>query len=181
MNVVIFHGWGSTSGDNWFSWLRGELEKSGIQTECPDMPDPHYPTEEGWILSALKCRIEEDTILVGHSLGCLLIMRLLELRKNPIKAAFMVAAFDMNPGIPEISDFFTKPFRYNKIAANANIYILNSDNDPYIPFRVADSLAQKLSARLIAYHNLGHLSAGTGEGRFPELLSMVLDEADKKD
>jgi uncharacterized protein len=179
MKAVIFHGWVSTSQDNWFPWLKKELEKKDFDVIAPDLPDSQYPKQEKWLPIALKLTdYDEDTVLVGHSLGTCLIMRILENINKKVKAIFLVSAFDKDLGIKEIETFFFKPYDYEKIRKNAGkIYILNSDNDPYIPLNIAEELSKKLKGNLTVFHNKNHLSAGTGDFKFPELLEMISNES----
>ncbi len=179
MKVVIFHGWGANSQNNWFPWLKGELEKHKIKVFCPDLPNTHYPKQKEWLEKALDLtEYDEKTILVGHSLGAALIMRILEKTNTQIKAAFLVSAFDEGLGIPEIASFFKFSFDYQKIKENCKkIFILNSDDDNYVPLEVAKALAKKLDCKLQIFHNKQHLSAGTDNFMFKELRDMILNES----
>jgi hypothetical protein len=181
MKVIIFHGWGSTSEDNWFPWLAAELKKTHIKVLLPDLPNSQHPKEKDWINTALHLtKYDDETVLVGHSLGCVLIMRLLERLGKKIKAAFLVSGFDNDLGIPELKSFFERDFYYQLIKDNAGkIVMLNSDDDPSISMEVAERLAKNLDCQLIVYKNKGHLSGGTGDMRFPELLEMILNEDNK--
>ena len=175
MKAVIFHGWGSTSQDNWFSWLKDELEDNGFEVFVPNLPNTHNPIQEEWLKAALDLTdFDENTILIGHSLGTILIMRLLE--KKKIKAAFLVSSFDEDLGIPEINNFFDQPFDYEKIKSN-KLYMLSSDNDPYIPLHIAERLSKNLSCKLTVFKGKEHLSNGTGNLRFPELRDMIINES----
>jgi uncharacterized protein len=174
MKAVIFHGLGSTSEDNWFPWLKNELERNHIKTAVPDLPYSQNPKQREWLKEAMKLKYDEETILIGHSLGTILILRLLEQFK--VKAAFLVAAFDDPLNIPEIKNFFDREFYYPLIRTNAKIYILNSDNDPYIPNDVGPRLAANTGAKLFVFKGREHLSGGTGDMMFPELRDMILQE-----
>jgi uncharacterized protein len=178
MKAVIFHGWGGNSQENWFPWLKKELEKKGFEVIVPDLPDSDYPKQDKWLPVALKLTdYDENTVLIGHSLGTGLIMRILERIDKKVKAIFLVSAFDVDLGIDEIETFFYKSYDYDKIKKNAGkIYILNSDNDPYVPLNVAEQLSKKLKSKFIAFHNKEHLSAGTDNFKFPELRDMILNE-----
>ncbi len=175
MKVVIFHGWGANSQSNWFPWLKKELEKHNLEVYCPDLPNSQFPEQEEWLHKVESLtEYDEDTILIGHSLGTVLILRLLE--KYKVNVAFLVAGFDRHLNIEEIKSFFKEPFDYNTIKNNADIYMLSSDNDPYIELDIAQNLSKTLGAELKVFNNKGHLSAGTKKGEFPELLELILDE-----
>lgn len=177
MKAYIFHGWGGSSKENWFPWLGSELMKREYSVIVPDFPDSQFPNQNKWLSSALRLKYDEHTLLVGHSLGSVLIMRVLEKIHVKIKSAYLVAAFDRNLGIPEIDNFFLAPFDYRKIRKNAGkLFILNSDNDPYITDDIPRQMSERLGCRLKTFHDAGHLSNGTGNLAFPELRDMILNE-----
>jgi uncharacterized protein len=174
MKALILHGWGSTSKDNWFPWLKATLEKEGYAVACPDLPDPQNPSQAAW-LETVREHVDPDTILVGHSLGAVLILRLLENMKA--KSAYLVAGFDQDLGIPEIANFFKQGFDYESIRSNcSDITLLYSDNDPYIKSSISVALAERLRCKKVLFKGKGHLSAGTaGDRMFPELKDMILN------
>jgi predicted alpha/beta hydrolase family esterase len=179
MKNVIFHGWTATSRDNWFPWMKRELEKKKLEVLIPDLPNTELPQEKEWLRAALKLTAyDEDTIVVGHSLGSILILRLLERLKTKVKAVFLVASFNEALDMTELSNFFEKPFNYEKIKKTAGkIYILSGDKDPYIPVESPKRLADNLNTRLIIIKGGDHLSEGTGDCKFPELRDMILNES----
>ncbi len=176
MKAIIFHGWGSSSKDNWFPYLAYELKKKKIKVLVPDMPDSKEPKLGEWMKCAESLKIEEDDILVGHSLGSVLILRLLE--KYKVKAAYLVSSFHVDLGIKQIEGFTKEKFDFKKIK-NSRITMLSSDNDPYIRLDIAEDLSKKLGCRLIVFHGKDHLSAGTvshedtDKFKFPELLALI--------
>lgn len=178
MKAYIFHGWGSASFDNWFPWLKAELQKKGFEVIVPDFPNSQDPVMEEWLKAAMKLSYDKDTVLVGHSLGSVLIMRVLEKIKKKIRSAYLVSAFDRSLGIAEIDNFFNLPFDYDKIKSNsAHLAVLNSDNDPFIRLGLAEHLSGVLGCKLAVFHDAGHLSAGPDNNlKFPELLEMIVKE-----
>lgn len=176
MKVIIFHGWGSSSKDNWFPYLADELKKKKVNVLVPDMPDSKEPKLGEWLKCAKDLKIEEDDILVGHSLGSVLILRLLE--KYKVKAAYLVSSFHVDLGIKQIEEFTKKEFDFKKIKKN-KVIMLSSDDDPYIRLSIAEELSKKLGCRLMVFHDKEHLSAGTvshedtDNFKFPELLALI--------
>ncbi len=176
-NVFIIHGYKGHSQENWFPWLKQELEQLGHIVTVPDFPDPGYPELSRWINSfqQYKSLINEDNILVGHSLGGAFLLSWLE--QNKARAAYFVASVSGQIGHPvdsEISTFTHKIFDWEKIKSNSNIcYIFHSDNDPYIPLKQAKELAENLNSELLIIPNGGHLNSSAGYGKFRLLLEQI--------
>ncbi len=178
-NVVIVHGIGANSRDNWFPWLKGELEKLGCSVIVPDFPRSSTPRLDEWLTKFHKHNkeVDENAILVGHSLGCAFILSALEFRKKPVKAAFFVAGFtglledaELNPLIGEFSD---RDFDWERIRGSCKrFYVINSDNDHYVPLENAYQLALNLAVEVKVVKGGGHFN----QPEFPELLDAVKKE-----
>jgi hypothetical protein len=89
-SIFIFHGTGGHPKENWFAWLQGKLEGNVHNVIVPQFPTPEGQSLEAWlkVLEPYRESIDQDTILIGHSLGGIFLLRLLERFKRPIKAAF---------------------------------------------------------------------------------------------
>ena len=85
----LIHGSYGNPNENWFPWLKEELEKDGHEVVAPTFPTPENQSLDSWkeILSELP----EDCVVIGHSLGVPFLLTLLETQKA--KAAFFVAGF----------------------------------------------------------------------------------------
>src|SRR3989344_7400211 len=93
--VMIVHG---VEGhpepeENWFPWLKKELETLGCNVLVPQFPTPEGQTLANWmeVFESYRKKLGTDGILVGHSLGVPFILNILE--KHPAHAAFLVAGF----------------------------------------------------------------------------------------
>lgn len=178
--AIIIHGWGATSKSNWFPWLAEKLEEQGFTVSSPDFPNSDYPILSEWLdFFKNNLSVDSNTILVGHSLGVPFILRILERlpKGKKIKAALLVAGFERSLGIPEIENFVDKPFGWKKIKSSCNrFFLINSDNDPYIPLSFGKDLANSLRIKLIVEHNGDHLSAPFGAFSYPRLLKLILSQ-----
>lgn len=170
MRIIVFHGWGSDSSSNWFPNLKEQFERKGKEVIVPSFPNSKNPRLEEWLKVTDELDIKEDDILIGHSLGSVLILHLLQTRK--VKAAFLVSAFHVDLGVEEIRNFLEADFDFEEIKKN-RLFILNSDDDPYIKTGIARELAGMIHAPLLMFHKKGHLSEGTDNFKFPELVAMV--------
>src|SRR5882672_10708870 len=81
--VILIHGNGDSSGqDNWFPWLKAELEKLGVQCVSPDFPNPKEAKADEWLpFLQNELHADENTIIVGHSSGAVAAMRFAENHK----------------------------------------------------------------------------------------------------
>ncbi len=108
--VYIIHGWEGYPEENWFPWLKCELESRGFEVHVPQMPDADNPRIEKWIpaLQELIKEPDRDTYLVGHSMGCQAIVRYLETLSEDIKLGgviFVAGFFKRLTGLGEEPDF----------------------------------------------------------------------------
>ena len=88
--VVIVHGCTSDKNDltfnkHWMPWLKKELEKLNFKVKIPKMPETWKPNYNKFKKEFEKNKIDEDTILIGHSCGCAFIVRWLGETKQKIK------------------------------------------------------------------------------------------------
>ena len=160
--AILIHGWGGVPQGGWKPWLKKELEKKGFKVVVPRMPSTDYPKMNEWLphLKDVIGKPDKDTYMVGHSLGCITILRYLEgLGKGEvIGGAVLVAGFGKDLGIEEIKSFVNKPVEWEKIRKHCKKFVaINSDNDPYVPLEHADLFKKELNAEVIIKHNMGHL------------------------
>ncbi|MDP4030861.1 MAG: alpha/beta hydrolase [Patescibacteria group bacterium] len=91
MNVFIFHGTMGSPEGNWFPWLERELKKLGIEVFVPRFPTPKGQTLDNWLktFEPYQKYVNEESVLVGHSMGPGFIFRILEQWNIRIKAAIL--------------------------------------------------------------------------------------------
>jgi uncharacterized protein len=98
---------------------------------------------------------------VGHSVGCVTIMRYLEgLRSGQkIGGVIFVAGFTDDLGFSELRNFFETPIDFEKIKTHTdNFVFIHSDDDPYVPLKYGNILKEKLGGDLIVKHAMKHFS-----------------------
>lgn len=179
-NAIIIHGTYGSPNENWFPWLKENLENIGYQVFVPSFPTPENQNLESWleVIGKISNNIGPETIMVGHSLGVSFILLYAELLNLPIKAIFLVSGFLGLLGNDEYDnlnkDFSTRKFDWEKIKRNVGkIYLYHSDNDPYIPLENADNLAKNLGINLEIIQGAGHFNNASGYVSFPKLLSDI--------
>ena len=183
--VFIIHGWEGSPKNCWFPWLKKELEKKDFKVFIPSMPNPEEPKINAWVNTLKKIiNPDENTFLIGHSIGCQTIMRYLEQLKENQKVCgvIFVAGFFNLPNLKtdeekEIAKPWLKtPINTDKIKIHTKKFIaIFSDDDPDVPLSDSEIFREKLGAKIIIESNKGHFS---DDARIKEL-PIVLKELSK--
>jgi predicted alpha/beta hydrolase family esterase len=180
-NAFIFHGTEGYPEENWFPWLKQELEKLGYIVYVPQFPSPpKIPAKIAeWfdVLKKYEEHINKDTILIGHSLGGIFNLRLLEKLKQPIKAGILVGTpIGVRPilNYDRDSSFTGFSFDWNKIRNKAEHFLVfQSDDDPYVSIGNGEQLAKHLNVVLTFVKNAGHFNTKAGYTKFELLLEKL--------
>ena len=161
--AFVVHCWDGYPEYCWYPYVKKELEMKGFQVVVPAFPDTGAPKLDKW-LPVLKEKVgtpDDDTYLIGHSVGCITILRYLELLtpEEKIGGAVLVAGFTDNLGFEELKNFFEKPIDFEAIKQHSSKFVaIHSDNDPYVSLKHGDIFKEKLGAKLIVKHNFKHFS-----------------------
>lgn len=176
-NVLIFHGTAGSPQENWFPWLKEELEKKDCRVFVPQFPTPKGESLDSWlkVLDGYKQYINKNTVLIGHSKGGLFLLRLLERLNNPVYASFLVStAIGIKPYIfYELNYKFAHgyDFDWRLIKSNSRHFtVYHSDNDPYTCIDNGKKIARNLGIKLTLIPNAGHFNTKSGYTKFVKLL-----------
>jgi predicted alpha/beta hydrolase family esterase len=181
-NVFIIHGTYGYPGENWFPWLKSELEKGGFTVFVPKFPTPENQSLKNWIEVFEKYQkyLNPETIIIGHSLGVPFLLNVLEHLDKPVKAAYFVSGSTGsigNPVFDKLNESFSHDFDWKKIRKNCpKIFVFHSDNDPYVPLKKSEELSKNLGVKIILVKNAGHFNEKAGYTKFELLLNYVKTE-----
>lgn len=180
MHAVLIHGWKGWPENAWFTWLRREFEARGWTTEAPAMPNPILPRREEWIQVVQAAITQPETVLVGHSLGCLAILwALTDYAGPPLARIVLVSGFGRPfscvlkrsqyhqawfPGELDFSSIKSK---------SASWAVTHGRRDRLVPFEEGEWLAAQLGTTLVAPVRTGHLIHEEGAFEVPEILDAV--------
>lgn len=176
MKVIFIPGnGGGGPKDNWFPYLKQELEKLGITVIASEFPDNNLAREAYWIpflKNTLKA--DEHTVLVGHSSGAIAAMRFAETDK--LLGSVLVGAYHTDLGMPmeKQSGYFDRPWNWNSIIHNQKWIIqFASVNDPWIPVEEARFVHEKLHTEYHESPDQGHFGGDYTKLVFPELFELL--------
>jgi hypothetical protein len=184
--VFIIHGWEGSPKNNWFPWLKKELESRNFEVVVPKMPEPRKPRKEIWV-NFLRDLIKpnQNTFLVGHSIGCMAIMRYLETlpENETIGGVVCVGAWlilrqpdDLDEDEKEIvKDWLNPPLNFEKVKKIGNKFsAIFSDNDPFVDFDNQRPFREKLGANIVIESGKGHFDDEAGIKELPVVLEELL-------
>lgn len=178
--AIIVHGWEGHPEEGFFPWLKKELEQRGFVVEVPAMVPADAPTLEGWVpqLARVIGEPTPDTYCIGHSIGCITILRYLEQlpEAKRIGGAVLVAGFTDNLGYAELSSYFTTPIDWERIRSRVidGFVAIHSDNDRYVSLSHGDVFKDSLAAELIVLHAMQHFEGRSGITALPDARDAVL-------
>src|SRR6185436_18502241 len=82
----------------------------GHEVEAPELPNTNNPKESEQVDFVLKnCKFDEHTVIIGHSLGAMVAMKLLMKLNKPISGVVMVSP----ASIPGFTGTEKRPFWEN--------------------------------------------------------------------
>lgn len=174
MKVYIVHGYGGTPEKHWFPYLASELEALGIDCLRLEMPDTENPHPEKWLDHLRQqVQIDEQTVIIGHSLGCIASLNFLARGYEKPKAAIFVSGFYQPlDNLPELTPF-SNLYAVSPPLMPFPTYVISAVNDTVVPHEFSDRLAQHLGATYLRFPQGGHFLEEEGWQQFPALLKLI--------
>ncbi len=174
MKMLILPGFGNSGPDHWQSlWEKSDPASVRLQQDDWDAPEC-----AGW-LNRLEAAVQAsgpETVLVAHSLSCLLVAYWAAVTKLSVRAALLVALPEPAcPMFPQQAIGFSKPPQ--KRLAFKSILVASAD-DPYGSIAYAQQCATAWGSKLVNIGNAGHINSESGLGDWPEgrkLLQRLMD------
>ena len=179
--VYLVHGYQAAPEKHWFKWLAKQVQDAGHQAKIVAFTQPEQPDFAIWQQDLQRdlTELDENTIIVAHSLGCLSSLHFLsthlmenKIIENKIQALFLVAGFmDLLPALPELNGFIQQA-ALNEWTLQSKIQtrvVLVSNNDRLVPAPFVIRLGHFLKAQLDEVVDAGHFMQEDGFNEFPLL------------
>jgi predicted alpha/beta hydrolase family esterase len=164
-NVLILPGWEGSGPRHWQTLWE---QRHGYRRV--EQHDWTKPLRGDWIarLEDVVLGCEEPAVLVGHSLGCILVAAWAAHSQNTqrVKAALLVAPPDVERA--EIRDQLSSwtPVPLDILPFPA--VLVGSRDDPYCSLARARMFASAWNAQFIDHGACGHINADSGLASWPE-------------
>lgn len=189
--AFIIHGWGGHPEEGWFPWAKNELEMRGFEVHVPAMPDA-FGKEQPQIQPRIDVIREvvgtpdENTYLIGHSIGCQSIDRYLETLplETKIGGVVYVAGWLTLKGLEDYEEedkevakpWLETPIDFEKVRkiSPKSVAIFTKD-DPFVDVGNAKFYEDNLGSKTIILETGGHLNDESNTKELPVLLEEFLE------
>jgi len=134
--ALIIHGFEATGDSNWFPWMEEKLKEEGFkEVYRPTMSTNENPDIESWMeeLKPYLEKLDENDVIIGHSLGALAALYLLEETEQEISYFYSIAG-----AIGEIKDRDWS--KLEKEWPNSNVEALRKFESRSIDWQKVDDL-----------------------------------------
>lgn len=164
----------SPSNFGWFPWLQKQLSINNILSQTPEMPEPYDPDYSEWCKVFEQFKLDENTILVGHSCGGGFLVRWLSENKVKVGRVVLIAPWiDPLHEYPKMFDFTVKDI--SNMADEIHLFISSDDDKEMLD--TSEILKASISKIVVhQFEDKGHFvfdNMKTNE--FPELLKSIIE------
>lgn len=161
INTLIVPGLDGSPAPHWqHHWAASDPHALMVE-----LSDPHRPVAAAWEIELASMILQHpDCVLVGHSLGAVLIARLLTQWPHLRVAGALLVAPAETAGGDRIGHFGPIP----ELPLDLPATVVASRNDPWMSFPRAAQLARAWDAGLVDLGFAGHVNVASGYGPWPE-------------
>jgi hypothetical protein len=163
-NFLILHGLEGSGPGHWQTWLAARLRAAGERVAYPDLPDADLPSLPAWhsaLQGELDALPEGETVVVCHSLSCLLWLHHVADGGAQADRVLLVAPPSETADVPQIAAFFPAPQ-----PALTGARLVCGDDDPYCP-EGAQNVYGSLGIPVDVLPGGGHVNPDAGYGPWP--------------
>ncbi len=155
--TLIVPGLDASPAPHWQHWWAA-TDPSALTV---DLPHPDKPNPTVWEIELASMVLQHpDCVLVGHSLGAILVTRILtKWPQLKVRAALLVAPAETS-GNDRIGQFG----KISETSFSVPSLVVASRNDPWMSFDRASQLASAWGSALIDLGNAGHINVASGYG-----------------
>ena len=181
-NYFIIHGSYSSPYSNWIGWLHEYIESEGKQVYVPNFPiGIGYQNYENWS-NLLRYYLDlglinENTVLIGHSIAPVFISKFLVDNKIKVKKLIFVCGFNNYFGINEEYDNVNKSMYFDNLEDvkkfASEIICFYSDNDPYVKYEAEKKFADTVTENQVFIPNAGHINSESGYDTFENIINYL--------
>ena len=188
--MFIIHSGNADTKESFGPYVVNKAKNLGFDVIFPDFPHKGGADYQKW--SAImdqyitSGKLNDDSIVIGHSLGTLFIPKYLSERQVGIKVFISVAGFlgytEGREDLKKIVDDFapTDEEIIKSISLMQNRYAIYSDNDHLNTQEQMETYAKKLNMVQVFIPKAGHFGTRSGIKELPEIFKIIKKIKEKR-
>ncbi|MBI5037358.1 MAG: leucine--tRNA ligase [Candidatus Kerfeldbacteria bacterium] len=153
--VIILHGYQGSPDTGFKVWLRAELEKHGTRVDAPQLSIEEMPSLEENLKIVKSLKPDSDTVILGHSLGCVLALEAVQQLGLKLAGLVLLAPphvpaqpnVTYPAGVSQYSDYDYDVKKINRQVPR--ITVIGDTHDDLVAPAEPKALAELLGAHLI--------------------------------
>lgn len=164
----------SPSNAHWLPWLQQKFLRAGYLCQCLEMPTPPSAKYSEWADTFGQVRLDEDSIIVGHSAGCGFILKWLS-ENESVKVSKLVLVAPWLDPFQELPDFLQGELDKDLADRVNEIKVLYSEDEPVKGVRETKDKILSLfpKTKLHLFEDKGHFCLDNVGHEFKELWDIV--------
>ncbi len=177
-NFVLIHGFTGRPDKNFFPWLKKELEGRGYKVQIPELPktkDPRVYDQVEYVIKNVS--FDENTVVLGHSLGSVVALKVIERLGRPVRKTVLVGGFTENRFVGNDNfEPYTFDWKFDVKKINKNVgslLSLRDLTDDAVPQYQPQKLAEIFDGQLIDFRAEKPHATNSEE---PKILRNILDQ-----
>ncbi len=176
--IYLVHGYTASKSSNWFPSFKKDLQNENVEVIVFDMPNSSAPDFNEWIEHLEKSIIsyDDNSIFVGHSLGCTTLLSYLDKNRiaKSIKGIYLISGFIEESPIPELLEFVKHKLDYSfLINLTKKRLAISAKDDDIVPFFYTEKMAVKLMADFLLLEEGKHFIDRDNFIEFPILVDEI--------
>lgn len=171
-NVMIIHSYNGDTADSFACDVEEKCRENGVEYHFPHFPVRRQASYESWKRIMDKENINEETILIAHSLGTQFVPKYLAETNRKIDTYISVAGYLHYEGRSDLEEinrnFEPSAADFEKCRTLIRRRIsLYSDNDRMNPLAKLEAYADALDGQKVQVNGAGHFDPASGVRELP--------------
>ncbi len=180
-NVLLIHGFNGIP--KIFDYFKKNLEILGFNVIMPCFPIREEITIEGYfrIFDIYKEFINEETIVVAHSIGNAMFIKYLSKNEFHVSTFISLAGFShpfYNQGKDILNEKVTVVSLSDREIDNAKKFInkrysIYSNNDHIVPYEILKNFCKEINSLSLEIKDIGHMGKKSGIEELPQVIDII--------
>ena len=181
--IFLIHGYNGIP--KIFEYFKDKLSSKGFEVTMPSFPTQTDINQERFfaVFNKYRDKINENTILIAHSIGNIMAMKYLCQNNFRVKGYISLAGFgepfikegydDLNNVVKPLSLSDPELAKIPELVGRS--YSIYSNNDHIVPLEILKKYPKIINAKDYFIENIGHMGKKSGLEKLPEVIDIIYE------